>query len=33
MGECVCAVLKGPNYAGCCRRGHLRIITDRYFNC
>ena len=33
VGKRVGAVLKGPDYAGCCGRGHLRIITERYFNC
>ena len=33
VGERVGAVLKGPNYAGSSGHGHLRIITEPYFNC
>jgi len=33
MRERVSAIVEGPDDAGCCGHGHLRIITGQYFNC
>ena len=33
VSERVGAIFKGPHDAGSCGHGHLRIITEQYFNC